>query len=281
MSKFPDDVDPEEFTVVTRRVLLDALEALAEHRKAIVLVGGQAVHIRTARTPLVSSAYTSDADLSLDPAQVLDQPLLQEAMKAAGFEMLGQPGAWTRQESIHGALHRVAVDLMVPDKLTSNPGSQKRGVPIDPHFTNAARRTPGLEAAMFDFDELLVPSLEPHADQREIVVQVAGPAALLIAKAFKIRDRLADPRPGREADKDAADVVRIMTVAGDVRSTFDELAKNTQISEVVEEARELLVEQFGFTRAPGVTMAVNALAGDMAADRIRILIPTLVKRHFT
>lgn len=37
-------VDPEY--VEARRVLLDALEALGPHRKAVVLVGAQAIYLR-------------------------------------------------------------------------------------------------------------------------------------------------------------------------------------------------------------------------------------------
>lgn len=44
-----NDLDPEY--VAARGVLLDALEALAEHRNAILLVGAQAVYLRTEPLP--------------------------------------------------------------------------------------------------------------------------------------------------------------------------------------------------------------------------------------
>ena len=47
-------------------------------------------------------------------------------------------------------------------------------------------------------------------DRRSSTVRVAGPAALIIAKMYKLPDRLAEGKPDRLADKDAADVYRIM-----------------------------------------------------------------------
>ena len=52
--------------VETRRVLLDALEALAVHRQSLVLVGAQAVYLRTDEVNLsFSDAHTTDAGLYL------------------------------------------------------------------------------------------------------------------------------------------------------------------------------------------------------------------------
>ncbi len=82
MARVPEGVNRHELTVVARRVLLDALEALKEQLNAVVLVGAQAVHLHTGHVLLASSAYTSDADLTLNPADVLGEPLLDERMKA-------------------------------------------------------------------------------------------------------------------------------------------------------------------------------------------------------
>ncbi|MGH3810194.1 MAG: hypothetical protein ACRDRU_26945 [Pseudonocardiaceae bacterium] len=72
MSRFPNDISAEFITVVARRVLLDAVEALHAHRDAITLVGAQAVHLRTAASELTTASYTSDADPGVDP-EVLDE----------------------------------------------------------------------------------------------------------------------------------------------------------------------------------------------------------------
>ena len=47
-----------------RLVLLDALEALGEQRDAMILVGAQAVYLRTGDVSLAVSEYTRDADLA-------------------------------------------------------------------------------------------------------------------------------------------------------------------------------------------------------------------------
>jgi hypothetical protein len=49
-------MNDDELYLIARRVLLDALDALGEHRDAIVLVGAQAVYLRV-----------GDADLALAP----------------------------------------------------------------------------------------------------------------------------------------------------------------------------------------------------------------------
>ncbi len=64
-----------------------------------------------------------------------------------------------------------------------------------------------------DKDPLLRQSLQPDLNRRTATTRVAGIAALLIAKAYKIDDRLTAPSPGREADKDAGDVIRLLLTA--------------------------------------------------------------------
>jgi hypothetical protein len=41
----PGGKDPDPEYIAARRVLLDALEALGAHRKAVVLVGAQAIYL--------------------------------------------------------------------------------------------------------------------------------------------------------------------------------------------------------------------------------------------
>ena len=62
----------DELYVMARRVLLDVLGALGDHRDAIVLVGAQAVYLRVGDADLAITPYTTDGDLVIDPA-VLDR----------------------------------------------------------------------------------------------------------------------------------------------------------------------------------------------------------------
>jgi hypothetical protein len=82
MSKAPDGVDPDRLNVVARRVLLDGLNALRPHLRAITVVGAQAVYLRTPGAAVASAAYTSDGDLSIDPMLLGDEPLVNEALAA-------------------------------------------------------------------------------------------------------------------------------------------------------------------------------------------------------
>lgn len=66
--------------MAARRVLLDALEALRDQLDAVVLVGAQAIYIRTGVAEFAVAEYTTDADLALDPAELRDQPEIEQAM---------------------------------------------------------------------------------------------------------------------------------------------------------------------------------------------------------
>jgi hypothetical protein len=281
VAQAPEGVDLQQLTVVARRVLLDGLTALSDHLDALTIVGAQAVYLRTPDAALSNAPYTSDGDLSIDPQLLGDQPLLDESLRAAGFELRNQnqPGLWERPEKIGDKTVPVELDLLIPKQLSLNNG--KRSAKVPPHGTMSARWIEGLEAAAVDRSPMQVTSLEP-GDRSSITVHVAGPAALLIAKAFKIRDRLAqaDTRPDRLTDKDAADVLRIMmaTPPRQVAASFATLRQDPRVGAVATHGAELLHELFGAAATPGVEMAVNALRGDMSEERIRALAPAFTAR---
>jgi hypothetical protein len=102
----------------------------------------------------------------------------------------------------------IEVDLLVPAEFAA--GSPKRwSVEIPPHDRQSFRRVPGLGVAMLDHDTETLSSLEPDTDDRSVEVKVAGVVALLVAKAHKLRDRLAAPKEsGRLSNKDAAMFLR-------------------------------------------------------------------------
>ena len=108
------------------------------------------------------------------------------------------------------------------------------------------------------------------------------PAALLVAKAFKINDRLqqADARPARLSDKDAGDVLRIMRAipAAQVAASFESLRDNPRVGDVAREGLRLLEALFGAPATPGVDMAVLALRGDLPDTTIRALAPAYITR---
>ena len=230
----------------SRAVLLDALEVLADQRDAVVVIGAQAIYLQTGGVDVALAEATKDSDVALDPRALVDDPLVEAAMKSGGFVPGDQPGSWL---SIDG----IPVDLMVPEQL-AGPGG-RRGARIPPHHKGVARRARGLEAALVDNSEIAVRALDPE-DPREIQARVAGPAALLVAKLFKIAERVGTPT--RLNDKDAHDIYRVLRAVETetLRTTIDDLLSNELSHEVTGEAIDHLDELFG--RGPDSLGAVMA-----------------------
>lgn len=257
-------------TIAARTVLLDALEALAPHASSFVVVGAQAVYLRTGNAGLTVAGYTTDGDLALDPTYLGDQPQLEEAMRSGGFVLCldpagaEKPGTWMGQTSIDGRPFDVQVDLLVPAAILPQ-GKSSRGARLgEPHGKRAARQARGLEAAIVDCSPMTLTGLA-DGDAREVEVQLAGVAALLVAKAHKLTDRLAlaaAGRPDRLADKDAGDVLRLVrtTRAAEVAATLEQLRSDPVAGEATAAALEQLRTLFGSPRSPGVEMAVRAMA---------------------
>ena len=149
----------DRYYIAARRVLLDALEDLAEHRDAIIVVGAQAVYLRSRAANVGVADYTTDGDLAVDSDRLTDFPLLEEVMGArfshsrasTGAE---EPGVWTRTVQIDGEAIDIPVDLIVPEGIAPPGGT--RGARLGPHGKRAARKAPGLEAAILDNDVLTV-----------------------------------------------------------------------------------------------------------------------------
>lgn len=263
MSEPHADLDAR--TVAARRVLLDALEALHAHRNALVLVGAQAVYLRSEQAPLAASAYTFDGDLGLDPRLLDDDPRLEQLMRAAGFELNAgrDPGIWLRRDPAD-SLDGVEVDLLVPASLVAG----RRAAHLDPHDRLAARTAEGLELALHDNDLFPVPGL--GGDRRRIEVRVAGTAALLVAKAHKLTDRLAADRAHRLKAKDAADCYRLMTVTNPytARERFQALLDDPTTTEPTQAGLDRLHMLFATPNSIGADLAVTALtlAGPSEAE---------------
>jgi len=172
---------------------------------------------------------TKDSDLALDVRTLADEPLLEEAMRAAGFELdsgARQPGAWVNSRGI-------PVDLMIPEALAGAAG--RRGARIPPHSKHAARRADGLEAAVVDHAPMPVRGLDPD-DARVSIANVAGPSALLVAKLQKLGER------------------------GSLAATLSMLAQNSLAGPATRQA--LIREMFAAgAEAPGSVMAGRAEEG--------------------
>lgn len=271
----------EPVYVEARRVLLDALAALSEHTSALTLVGAQAVYLRVGAGDLAVAPYTTDGDLALDPRHLGPEPELEAAMTAAGFHprIIGdrrEPGIWVTTVEVNGEQFVVPVDLIVPAGIAPPGGT--RGARLGLHGNRAARRADGLEAALIDRSPMTITALDP-SDGRTATINVAGVAALLVAKAHKIRDRVASGRPGRVGDKDGADVVRMMQGSSPRRvvSAFRELMADEIAGPASRTALEYLDELFGRAGRPGIQMAARALSIAMNESEVEGLCVAYVR----
>lgn len=247
--------------VEARRVLLDALTALQPHIGAIVLIGAQAVYLRTAGRLPTYQAFTTDADLALDPALLADIPLLGDAMLNAGFELTAVPGIWQQRfqrPGFDGDI-TVPVDLIVPAELGSKAGRRGARLPGE-HGKTAARKSDGVAGAIVDFDPFEITSFEAD-DDRTVLVNVAGPAALLVAKAHKLGERIATPE--RLMLKDAGDIYRLFdaTSVKDMAAVTMLLLADERSSTATSTALGFVRQLFATPRSPGINLAIQALAG--------------------
>jgi hypothetical protein len=263
-------LDPEY--VEARRVLLDALEALAPHAPALVIAGAQAVYLRVGDGDLAVAPYTTDGDIAVDPGSLAPDPTIEAAMNAAGFELSVQgghiePGIWVSEAVINHRKILIPVDLIVPEGFA--PPGGRRGARLGPHGNKAARRAVGLEASLVDNSPVTVSALDP-ADGRSVTVAVAGVPALMVAKAHKLHDRVGRGRPDRSKDKDAADVFRMMqaTPAKTVSTTLAELSEHPVAGPPTLAAVSYIDELFSRRGRPGIEMAARSFGGAIPLARV-------------
>jgi hypothetical protein len=264
--------DPEY--VAARRVLLDALEALGEHRGAVVVAGAQAIYLRAGAAVLPIADLTTDADLALDPALLSPTPDLEAMLKEGGFEHVEQggalePGSWQTNATLRGKAVKIPLDLIVPRGAVAG---GRRSAELGPHGKRAARRSDGLEAALVDNQLMTIFALD-RADGRGTEARVAGLPALLIAKSYKIYDRVTAGVEDRTYDKDASDVVRIMQslAPAPMAAALAGLRANSAASSSTELGITHFEELFGGRNGEGIAMAIRALRLAMPEERVRAI----------
>ena len=240
--------------VRARSGLLDALEALGPLREAAVLVGAQAIYeySRAHDGDYAVAPFTFDADLTLIPELLVDDPKVIDAMQSAGYGLTDQPGIYRRADGVQ-------VDLLVPEAVGGRIG---RGAHLGVHGNRAARQVRGLEGALVSRRPVTVRALVA-ADARAYDINVAGPAALLVSKVHKLLDRI-DADDNRRIDsKDAFDVFRLQQAVETVE-LIDEinLLAATEVStEVTAEAMAGFRELFGIPTGRGTLLVADHVMG--------------------
>jgi hypothetical protein len=156
----------------------------------------------------------------------------------------------------------VEVDLMVPEAV-GGPGS--RAARLQGHAKHVARKARGLEAALIDNSVIELSALDP-ADKRSFRVGVAGPAALIVSKLHKIRERLAEPQQRRLDAKDALDILRLLRAieTRQLADAFNILLRTDISGNVTREALDALKALFADPRGAGAQMAARAV-GELAS----------------
>lgn len=288
----PSELPVPGLYVAARRVLLDGLEALSGQRSAVILVGAHAVYLRVGDADLGTTPSTTDADVAIDPARLSSDPKLDAALVAGGFvQKIGVDGpvvgSWVRKTQVDGSPVLIDLDLLVPEAVS---GLGSRAARLGSHGARTARKARGLELALVDNDIMRLSALE-SADGRSFEIRVAGSAALLVSKVFKIADRVDDPRRDQHIAKDALDmlrllrgsetdeVARILRDACESRVVGDQANREREaIAEVTSGAISLLRREFTTERARGCALAGRAAAGRDDPHVIAASLAALVRR---
>lgn len=255
---------PDTEYVVARTALLDALEALGPHRDAAVLVGAQAIYIHTGDAGLAVAESTTDGDLALDPEQVPEDPEIAAAMRSKKFfrdEKESGPdiGIWSSLREIDGVPAIVKVDLLMPEAVG---GGGRRAARVKGHEKGSVLKVRGLEGCLVDRAPCVIAGLD-GSDSRSFEIMVAGPAALLVSKLIKLKERTAEFDAGgrdRRKNKDALDVLRILRAADtkELADTLRALGTEDVSAEVTQEAMEALLDLFGTAHSSASQMAADA-----------------------
>lgn len=263
--------------IEARRVLLDALEATRAHLGALVLVGAQAVYLRSAGRLTGYQAFTTDADIVVDPSKLGPIPPLGQAMADAGFVLTAEPGIWEARFHRPGAAEQtvVPIDLIVPEHLASTTGRRAARLSGD-HGPTTARKSAGLEGAVVDNGPIDLASMEV-GDARHVTVNVAGPAALLVAKSHKLGERLA--KPVRLKAKDAGDVYRLFdaTPVEDMADLLSRLLDDERSAAATEAALAYARTLFATPGSVGVSLAQQALRGSLPEPTITAVMPAYLR----
>lgn len=262
---------PDAEYVVARTALLDALEALGPHREAAVLVGAQAIYIHTGAAGLAVAESTTDGDLALDPGRIPEDPEISAAMRSKDFfrdEKESGPdiGIWSSIRKIDGVEAIVKVDLLMPEAVG---GGGRRAARVKGHEKGCVLKVRGLEGCLVDCAPHTICALEA-SDTRSYEILVAGPAALLVGKLIKLKERTAEFESGgrdRRKNKDALDVLRILRAIEmkKLATQLRMLAAEDVSSDVTREAIDGLRDLFGRADSSASKMAAEAAFPEPAA----------------
>jgi len=191
---------------ISRETLIDAIEALKRlSSEGFVLVGAQAVYLRSPEIELPIPPFTLDGDVVVDPRKIRRPRAILESLETAGFTLRGHNGLYHRKNAPLDQLRATEIDVFVPARFDSEwemDGFSARDA-------SAVMSQEGLELALVDHSPML---MEAVGESRlPLLVEVAGIGALVVAKAWKLGERYGR---GHEefssVAKDVLDIYRLL-----------------------------------------------------------------------
>jgi len=248
-----------------RDFLLDALVVLKPHREALIVVGAQAVYEHTRQVSGLEQPSTNDGDLAVDPDLVTPSEPIYRAMLDAGFfpARPERSGIYSRRPTPpNGKPLPPTLDLIAPQSVSGSNRSH-RGARIAGQDNRAVSKADGLEMALVDYEWMRIGPIATSSSRPEIEAKVAGPAALLCAKAWKLYERVRDAeagKPWRLREKDAGDIWRLMHVSNpaEVREVFDRHQQHPLLGAAIRSGKVYLGDLFG-PAGQGRLLAANNL----------------------
>lgn len=241
----------DDTVVRSRRLLIDVITALADHRDALTVLGAHAViEVTQGLADVPPDDSTRDGDLGVTPSLLLPFPKLAEVMESLGFEQeyKDRPGIWSPLSQRHLNIHaRDTIDLIAPYAVSYEEGSRKptRAARVGGHGKSSVSATRGTELTTVDRELVQLRSFD---DGPGVEAYVAGPSALLCAKAYKLHDRMDATELARNSErlrpKDFADVYRLM-LAIEPEGAAEMFARGSsaeRIGDAVAVGREYLIQ---------------------------------------
>lgn len=242
-------VDDTESARLSRRLLVDTIRHLEPFRDSLTVIGAHAVFALVQDViPELVMQSTNDADLAVNPAFVASRPEIIALMAEAGLEPASadRPGIYGyKSESGINQVERTTIDLIVPEAYA---GAGRRAARITGQ-KDATTKAEGIELALHDRSLMTISPLPGDPDQETVEIMVAGHAALLAAKAYKIRDRIKQhsDRPHRLRPKDSIDIGLLMLTSkpAEVAETMRRVcAEHPEIESMGAIAADVIVSEY-------------------------------------
>lgn len=265
-------VQPRSEIEWSRRAILSVVATLGPHADSLTLIGGHGVHVRTQSLQL-DILPTGDGDLSVTPSIVADHPSIEALMIADGWvhRTPHRPGLWGRTPYQDGAgttQYREKIDLSAARSLSGSASKSKRGVPAlaADHGKHSVNNADGLELAAYDRSLEVIDDIADANQSAQ--VNVASTTALLVAKAYKVSDRLDDPRTGNVKPKDMGDLWRL-TACGNIEQSVTVLREHRNHPEIGDSIAQGQARLHRVLSDPAcIQMAFDTFEGIVAPDRI-------------